>query len=181
MNRMFRIVASVCLSASTALAQTQMTGSWSTDPAPKGWSGWTESGKPNTFSEQPELTESLKQRPTNPNGYPTAVFVSLKVENSKVSGFLGMDNVWDLPLKIELGTIEGKTIRLMTVRSPLNRDPMYWQWTVELKDDNTMMLRRGNMTVGPGGQAPRNSPAPAALPPLSKSPFGMSLTLHRVK
>jgi hypothetical protein len=187
MNRLLLTVAAVCLGAAAASAQTQLSGSWTTEPAPKGWAGWTDTGKPNTFTEQPSLTDPPRQRPTNPNVFPTAVFVSLKVEGGKVSGFLGVDTIWDLPMKVELGAIEGNTIRFMTVRPVPNRDSLYWQWIAELKDDNTMVLRRGNIGSYEPGRAGRpNSsnppPAPAALPALAISPVGaLALTLHRVK
>src|SRR5215471_3545452 len=125
MNRALLLSAIVCLFSRTAFAQAQFSGAWSTEPAPKGWAGWSETGKPNTFSEQPDLSEPYKRRPTNPNSISTSVFVSLKVEGGKVSGFLGVDSVWDSPMKVELGAIEGDVIRFMTVRTVSNGDPLY--------------------------------------------------------
>jgi len=185
MNRLLIVVAVVCIFTLTASAQTQLTGNWSTQPVPRGWAGWSDSGKPNTYSEQPDLADSPRPRSPNPNILPIAVFVSLKIEGSKVSGFLGVDNVWDLPMKVELGTIEGNAIRFMTVRELPNRDPLYWQWLVELKDDNTIFIHRGNIVTNGAGSVvrtyPNPPPAPTALPTLAKSGFGSPLTLYRVK
>ena len=188
MNRLYRIAAIVCLAATTASAQSGLTGSWSTDPAPTGWAGWSDSAKPNTFTKQPAFAYSSTQRPLNPNAYPTAAFMSFKLEGGKIVGFLGVDNVWDLPMKMELGVVEGKSIRFMTVRVLLGRDPIYWEWMADWKDENTLILRRGNINAGSGSAGRPSSsrtppaPAPAALPPVSKSALSnLTLTLHRVK
>jgi hypothetical protein len=175
MNRLVLTFAMVCVFASTVIGQSLFNGNWSTDPVPQGWAGWSDTGKPNTFKSQPSIIEPRKARPLNPNVFPAAVFITLKVEGSNVSGFLGVNDVWDLPMKGELGKIEAKIVRFMTVRPVPGRDPLYWLWTAELKDDNTMLLHRANINVAPGGVAPVALP-----PPLTTSANNDSLTLHRV-
>lgn len=176
MNRLVGTLAAICVFASTAFSQTLFTGNWSTDPAPRGWAGWSDTGKPNTFTTPPSIIEPPGAKPLNPNAYPTAVFLTLKVEVSKVSGFEGVNSVWDFPMKVELAAIEGKSVRFMTVRPVTGRDPLYWLWTAELKNDNTMVLHRANINVGSGERAPVALP-----PPLAGSVNTTSLTLHRVK
>jgi len=177
----------ILLMGTTAIAQTHWSGRWSTNPLPKGWSGWTDSGVLNVLSEPPNLLEPPVRRPSNPNQFPTDLQLEVKVEGEKVSGFLGVDGIWEIPMKIELGKVEGKTIRFMTTRTIIGREPIYWEWSAELTDDNTMILRRGNIGGGrgqPGGRlSPGQTPAPAptALPPLDRSVTNGSLALHRVK
>jgi hypothetical protein len=181
------IPAIVFLAGTTAFAQARWSGRWSTDPAPKGWSGWTDSGTLNVLLEQPNLLEPPLRQLLNPNQFPTDVQLDLKVEGERVSGFLGVDGIWETPMKIELGKIEGKTIRFMTTHTIVGREPIYWQWLAELANDNTMSLRRGNIgrssAVGaplPPGREP--AATPTALPAPNSSVFiKESITLHRVK
>jgi hypothetical protein len=159
----------------TVVGQSPFGGNWSTDPVPKGWAGWSDSGSPNTFTSQPSILEPRKPKPSQPNEFPTEVFITLKEDGSKVSGYLGVNSVWDLPMKMELAAMGGKTIRFMTIRPVAGRDPLYWLWIVELKDDNTMLIYRHNIDVEKGG------PVPVALPPSStRWANNASLTLHRV-
>jgi len=170
-----------------AFAQTRWTGRWSTNPPPKGWSGWTDSGVLNVLSEPPNLLEPPVRRPLNPNQFPTDVQFEVKVEGEKVSGFLGVDGIWEIPMKIELGKVEGNTIRFMTTRAVIGREPIYWVWAAELTDDNTMILHRENIGGGrdqrgvPLSPGQQPAPAPTALPPLNRSVTNAFLTLHRVK
>lgn|GEM_PF-5368717 len=187
-NKALMLVAILFVGAA-AIAQTRWTGGWSTDPAPKGWSGWTDSGILKVLSEPPNLIQPPVRRPGNPNQNPTDVQLDVKVEGEKISGFLGVDGIWEIPMKIELGKVEGNTVRFMTTRTITGREPIYWVWTVELTDANTMTLRRGNIGVAVrAGQPGRPlspgqhlDPAPTALPPVNKVATTAPLTLHRVK
>lgn len=185
------ILAVIVFSVTAAFAQRRSTGRWSTNPAPKGWNGWTDSGTLNVLSEPVRLIEPPARRSLNPNEYNTDVQLDIKVDGERVTGFLGVNglaDLWASPMKIELGKIEGNTIRFMTTRTVAGREPIYYQWIAEMTDDNAMTLRRANFAGGPGevgrqlppGQRP--APAPTTLPPLNKSTFGAaSLTLRRVK
>lgn len=182
------LLVAILFMGTAAFAQTRWTGRWSTNPLPKGWSGWTDSGVLNVLSEPPNFLEPPVRPPLNPNQFPTDVQLEVKVEGEKVSGFLGVDGIWEIPMKIELGKIEGNTIRFMTTRTRAGREPIYWVWSAELNDDNTMIMRRGVIGEGRGQQpgAPLSSgqqptPAPTALPPLNRSVANASLTLHRLK
>jgi len=176
MNRLVQIIVVMIAFGSTVFGQSQVSSNWSTNPAPAGWAGWSDSGKPNTFNSQPSIIEPRRPAHLNPNVYPDAVFITFKVEGSNVTGFLGIDTVWDLPMKMELGTIDGRVLRFMTIRPVPGRDPLYWLWTVEWKDDNTLLLHRANINVERGGQAPVELPQPSAR--WTSNP---SLTLLRVK
>jgi len=169
-------------------AQMRWTGRWSTNPPPKGWSGWTDSGSLNVFSESPSLFEPPVRRSVTPNELSTDVQLDLKVEGERVTGFVGVNGLWETPMRIQLGKIEGNAIRFMTTRTPPGREPIYYQWIIVLTDDNTMTLRRGNISGGRGGEGrplpsgQQPAPAPTSLPALGRSGFNQAtLTLVRVK
>jgi hypothetical protein len=140
------------------------------------------------FSELPESSLTPRRQPLNPNQIRTDVQLDLQVDGSNVSGFLGDDGIWEMPMKITLGTIEGKTVRFMTKRMSGGRVPYFYQWMVEWIDDNTISLRRGNIAAGGQGDNGRplsgGSPPvqpPAALPALNRMSLSAPLLLHRVK
>jgi hypothetical protein len=177
------------LSVSNAFSQTQWNGAWSTSPVPKGWTGWTDSGAPKTFSEPPDLFSKNANRSLNPNVFPTEVLIQFTIHGTAVSGFLGVNGVWETPMKIELGKIEGKQIRFITTTRREGFYPFYHHWLAEFTDDNTLSLRRANIegTTGRGGSgairgdAKLAPPPPSVLPSLDQTHFSNPLTLHRVK
>jgi hypothetical protein len=176
MSRLVQSIVVMIAFGSTVFGQSLVSGNWSTNPVPAGWAGWSDTGKPNTFTSQPSIIEPRRPASLNPNVSPAAAFVTFKVEGNSVTGFLGVDNVWELPMKMELGTMDGKVLRFMTIRPVPGRDPLYWLWTAEWSDDNTLLLYRANINVERGGHAPVELP-----PPSTRWTSTPSLKLHRVK
>jgi hypothetical protein len=179
------ILAITFLTTSDLCAQTRFSGRWSTDPAPAGgWSGWNSDGVLNTFTSGPPL--ATQQAASRGGPFPQGLLLDLKIDGNSVTGFLGQDGLWGPPMKIELGRIEGSSIRFLTVRRAEGREPIIYQWIAELTDDSTITLRGGNITGGRGGEGralqPGKPPAslPTVLPPLNRSAFLPAQTLRRV-
>jgi hypothetical protein len=183
--RSLLLLATIFLMTTDLSAQAKFAGRWSTDPAPTGgWSGWNAEGGLNVFQSGPPLAQPEPLR--KGGAFPKGLLLDLKIEGNSVTGFLGQDGLWGTPLRIELGTVEGSTIRFLTTRKLEGREPIFYHWVAELTDDNTMTLRGGNIAGGRGGegrllQAGRPpAPAPTSLPPVSRSGFLPAQTLRRV-
>jgi hypothetical protein len=146
--------------------------------------GWNADGVLNTFQSGPPLAQPVDA--PRKNLFPQGLLLDLKLNGTSVTGFLGQDGLWAPPMRIELGTIEGMTVRFLTARRLPGREPIFYQWVAELVDGYTMRLRGGNITGGRGaegralqpGQQP--APTPTALPPLNRSTFLPAQTLRRV-
>lgn len=179
------ILAIELIATPDSLGQARFTGWWSTDPVPAGgWSGWNSEGVLNIFKSGPPLARP--ETPRRSGAFTQGLLLDLRIEGNSVTGFLGQDGLWGMPLRIELGTIEGNSIRFLTTRKLAGREAIIYQWIAELTDGNTMKLRGGNITGGRAGEGrPLQAgspppPVPTTLPPLHRSSFLPAETLHRV-
>ena len=141
-NRIF-VISALLFLVSTTHAQRGFEGRWSTDPAPRQWFGWTATGDVNIPKDS---APAVNPKPAeNSNRVLLGILLDLRVDGSKVTGFLGQDGVWGEAQKIEVATIDGKTIRFQTSRTLARPDgtkeALTIKWVAEEIDDNTISLR----------------------------------------